>query len=167
VNLPVDKKIVLPYSQAMRKKTRRKIYPLVNPITHAIEGACITDEATLSKLRWTEIAAICAFRIGTATKQEWHELNEMTSIAEVMARAGVGVEVLEVARQAESHLKKAALRFDETGKMELNGFELLTLSDLQEYHDLQRQSVSRGEYWLFIKKMIDLRTSGSPIVEIL
>ena len=91
----------------------------------------------------------------------------MTSIAEVMARAGVGVEVLEVAKQAQAHLKKAALRFDETGKMELNGFELLTLSDLQEYHDLQRQSVSRGEYWLFIKKMIDLKTSGSPIVEVL
>jgi hypothetical protein len=151
----------------MRKKTRRKIYPLVNPITHAIEGACITDEATLSKLRWTEIEAIGAFREGVATKQHWHELNEVASIAEVMARAGVGIEVLAVAKRAEVYLKASAKRFAETGKMSFDLIGVITLSDLQEYHDLQRQSVSRGEYWLFIKKMIDLKTSGSPMVEIL
>jgi hypothetical protein len=64
-------------------------------------------------------------------------------------------------------LKASTKRFAETGKMSFDAMGVITLSDLQEYHDLQRQSVSRGEYWLFIKKMIDLRTSGSPIVEII
>ena len=151
----------------MKKRTRRKIYPLVNPITHAIEGACITDEATLSKLRTTELQAIDAFRRGVATQQHWHELNEMASIAELMARSGVGIEVLAVAKYAETHLKEAVFRYRETGVMSFKGLGVITLKDLQEYHDLQRQSVSRGEYWLFIKKMIDLRTSRAPLVEIL
>jgi len=91
----------------------------------------------------------------------------VASIAEVMARAGVGIEVLAVAKRAEVYLKASAKRFAETGKMSFDLMGVITLSDLQEYHDLQRQSVSRGEYWLFIKKMIDLKTSGSPMVEIL
>jgi len=157
----------MPYIHPMRKSTRRKVYPLINPITHAIEGACVVDEKKLLQMRKVECDAIEAFRTGRATQQEWHELNEMASLAEVMAIKGVGIEVLAVVKEAEIYLKEAVLRFRKTGKMGFSGRGLTTLIDLQEYHDLQRQSISRGEYWLFIKKMIDLRTGRAAIVQVL
>ena len=39
----------------MRKKTRRKVWALVNPIQHAIEGAAITPEDKLNQLQLREL----------------------------------------------------------------------------------------------------------------
>ncbi len=84
-----------------------------------------------------------------------------------MATDGMGVEVLDAAKKAEDCLKDAAKRFAETGKMSLEVAGVITLNDLQEYHDLQRQSVSRAEYWVYIKKMLDLRRSKAPRVKVI
>lgn len=151
----------------MKKRTRRKIYPLVNTILHAIEGASLIDDAKIHKMRRREHDAIEAFRVGKATNQDWHELNDMASLTEVMAIDGVGGEALEVVKQAELHLKEALLRYRKIGKFGFSGPGLTTLIDLQEYHDLQRQMVSRGEYWSYIQKMINLRKSRAPNVEVL
>lgn len=118
-------------------------------------------------MRANDLAAIEAFRTGKAGAQEWQDLNEMASLSEVMASAGVGIEVLEVSLAAQVHLKEANLRYKATGKMGFSGPGLTTLADLQEYHDLQRQAVTHGDYWNFVKKMIDLKTSGSPLVDVL
>lgn len=167
MNLSVDIVAFVSYIWCMRKSTRRKIYRLVNPITYAIEGASLLSKEHQNKMRANELSAIEAFRTGKAGMQEWQDLNEMTSLSEVMARAGVGIEVLEVSLAAQVHLKEANIRFKATGKMGFSGIGLTTLIDLQEYHDLQRQTATHGEYWNFIKKMIDLKTSGSPIVDVL
>lgn len=42
----------------MRKKCRRKVWALVNPIQHAIEGAAITPEDKLNQLQLREMAAV-------------------------------------------------------------------------------------------------------------
>lgn len=44
-----------------RKHCRRKVYPLVNPIARAMEGAAITPDNLLDKLRLQELSAIDAF----------------------------------------------------------------------------------------------------------
>jgi hypothetical protein len=151
----------------MKKRTKRKIYPLVNTITFAIEGARVIDEDMLAKVRWLEIEAIHAFRTGEATRAHWNQLNDMASLGELMAMDGMGVEVLGVARKAEDFLRDAAKRFAETGKMSFEAAGVITLNDLHEYHDLQRQSVSRAGYWLYVKKMLDLRRSKAPMVKII
>lgn len=151
----------------MKKSTRRKVYKLVNPITYAIEGASLISKARQNKMRANELAALESFRTGKAGMQEWQDLNEMASLSEVMARAGVGIEVLDVSLAAQVHLKEANLRYKATSKMGFSGLGLTTLTDLQEYHDLQRQAVTHGDYWNFIKKMIALKTSGSPLVDVL
>lgn len=40
----------------MKKQCRRKVWPLLNPVTHAIQGAAITDTASLNKLRMASVA---------------------------------------------------------------------------------------------------------------
>jgi hypothetical protein len=151
----------------MRKSTRRKIYPLINPIEHAIEGASFMSQNKQASMRANEIAAIEAFRVGKAGLQQWHDLNEMASLSEVMARAGVGVEVLAVSLAAQIYLKEASNRYKTMGKMGFSGVGLTTLIDLREYHDLQRQVVTHGDYWNYIKEMINLKKSGSPLVQVL
>lgn len=40
----------------MKKQRRRKIWALVNPIQHAIEGATITPESKLNQLKIRELS---------------------------------------------------------------------------------------------------------------
>lgn len=135
----------------MRKRTVRKVWALINPITHAIDGAVITPEKELDRLRLRELANIDSFRYGRATLADWSELVALMNIAEAMAKSGVGVEVLSVCMQAQDHLVESAARFQRTGKMGATGPALQCWQDLYEYHDLQRTSVARSEYERYIK----------------
>jgi len=130
----------------MRKKTRRKVYALVNPITYAIEGACITPPEMLAGLRLRELSAIDAFAHGKATLREWKDLGDMLNLAETMGMRGIGPEVLPVCKAAQFELVSAAERFERTGKMGLTGPGLTLMRDLFDYHDLQRSSVPRSTY---------------------
>jgi hypothetical protein len=78
----------------MRKQTRRKIYALVNPVEYAITGASITDDASLSILRKKEDGSYEAFRTGSATKQDWNNINAVCNLAESMAASGIGEEAV-------------------------------------------------------------------------
>lgn len=148
----------------MRKRTKRKVWALVNPIQHAIEGAAITPDTYLDKLRIIELAALEAFRTGKATLREWRDINAMNNVAETMARAGIGVEVLSICMQAQDHLIESAKRFERIGKMGASGPALQCWRDLYDYHDLQRISVSRGEYETMIRKTTDRVRSKAPEV---
>ncbi len=148
----------------MRKKTRRKVYALVNPITHAIEGATITPSTELDKLRLRELAALENFRTGRATLQDWSDVNAMNNLAETMSRHGIGVEVLSICMQAQDHLVDSAKRFERIGKMGATGTALQVWRDLYEYHDLQRTSVCRSEYERMIQKTGDRLRSKAPEV---
>ena len=81
-----------------RKKCRRKVWALIDPIAHAIAGAAITDTASLDKLRMLELSAIEAFAKGRATPDDWRALADMLNVCETMARDGIGPEALEPSR---------------------------------------------------------------------
>jgi hypothetical protein len=51
----------------MRKSCKRKVYALVNPISMAIEGACVTDEQRLEQLASRELQAIQDMTTGKGT----------------------------------------------------------------------------------------------------
>lgn len=151
----------------MRKRTVRRHYELVNPLTFAMEGASLISEEKKNKLRFRELAAIDAFVKGKAGLQEWHDINSMLSVAETMAKAGVVVEVLDACKSAQAHLIDAARRFESTGRMGLTGLGIQAMRDLYEYHDLQRSSVILREYENFIQKAVNKVRSKSPdVVEI-
>lgn len=154
--------------EAMKKKTRRKIYDTsINPIRHAIEGASITDEKILKSLMDKEEASLKAFRNGSATRHDWESINAVAALAESMASAGIGPEVMLFVKIAEMHLLDAQRRFEELGKMGSTGPGLESFQDIIEYHHLQRQSVSRSEYERHIKRVTDMVKSRSPNIKFL
>ena len=136
----------------MRKKCRRKVYSTaINPIAHAIAGACVADIESLNKLRAGEVSALEAMKNGTADTQDWKTLVDMMNIAEMMGKNGIGPEVLQHCEVATKELYDAAKRYEKTKRMGLSGIGLRALGDIMEYHDLQRTSVPRSTY----ERMID------------
>lgn len=150
----------------MRKRTKRKVYALVNVIQHAMEGAALVDGKPLEDLRTRELLALEAFRSGTATPNDWRSISAMVNIAEVMAKKGVGPEAIEVCREAELQLLDDHVRFEKTGKMGTTAGGLTAYREVYEYHDLQRTSISRAEYERWIKKTADILKSGQDVVHL-
>jgi hypothetical protein len=130
----------------MRKQCKRKVYQLIDCVSHAIAGAGITTDDCLKQLKDKELAAIEAMRTGNATVYTWQELVDMNNICQVMARNGIGPEALVDCMIAEIELKHAAKRFESTGRMLLTGPGLKAINEVLEWHQLQRTSVSRSEY---------------------
>ena len=152
----------------MRKKCKRKVYPLLNTLAHGIAGAAVADDAALNKLRLCELSAIDSLTKGKGTPSDWRWAADFLNIAETMAKHGIGPEVLPYCEKAQEALLEAKERFDKTGKMGLSGAGIRAVKDLWEYHDLQRTSVARSEYERMIQKTINhVRSHGKDVVEVL
>lgn len=152
----------------MRKRCRRRVWSTdINPIAHAIAGACVTDIESLNQLRKNELKSLEAMKSGEAGVQEWQILTDMMNIAETMGRSGIGPEVLDHCEIANEALFRAAKRYEATKKMGLSGEGLRALGDIMEYHDLQRTSVSRSTYEKMIEKTKNyLRSHGKYVTHI-
>lgn len=148
----------------MRKQTRRKVYQLVNPISYAIEGATITPDDILDKLRQRELTSIEAFRMGQADLADWKMINDMANLCEVMSKSGIGPEALEAAERTHEYLLEAYHRYNKTKRMGTSGLGLVAFRDCYEYHDLQRQSISRSVYEQMLTKTMNQIRSKSPDV---
>lgn len=151
----------------MRKKTKRKVYDRVCPITHAIVGASVTDEETLNVLRKKEQGSLEAFRTGVAEKKDWNNINTVAQLAESMAQANIGPEVMVVVKIAEMHLLEAKERFMRIGKMGTTGLGLQAMKDLLEYHELQRTAVSRSVYETHVNRVRNMIQGKSPKIKFL
>tara|TARA_R110000868_G_scaffold409618_1_gene695482 strand:+ start:462 stop:920 length:459 start_codon:yes stop_codon:yes gene_type:complete len=151
----------------MRKKCRRKVYQLLDCVSHAIAGAAITTDEQLKLLKDKELAAIEAIRTGNATVYTWQELVDMNNICQVMARQGIGPEALVDCMIAEIELKHAAKRFEATGRMLLTGTGLRAINEVLEWHHLQRTSISRSEYERMIDKTRNKLRSRSKDVTVI
>jgi hypothetical protein len=152
----------------MRKQTRRKIWDTsICPVTHAIAGAAIADKESLDILRKKEDDSMAAFRSGTATKHDWNNINSVVRLAESMAAADIGPEVMVHVKIAEMHLLDAQERFKRIGKMGSTALGLQSFQDIIEYHELQRTSVSRSVYEEHIKRITDMIRSKSSKINFL
>ena len=151
-----------------RKVCKRKKWALVNPITHAIEGACITSQADCNQLLMTELSALEAMVHGQGTLQEWSDLKGVLNLCSIAAkRHGVGHEAIESCDKAQQALIQAARRFESTGSMGLSGEGIQALRDVIEWHDLQRRSIPRSQYELIIRDAMNRVKSKAPeVVEI-
>ena len=158
----------MPFSaETMRKRTKRKVWNLIDPITHSIVGAAITQRDKLDKLRTLEYAALDAITRGKGTITDWRTLVDVLNLSEMMGKSGIGPEVLPICEKAQESLHKAAMRFQETKKMGLDGQGIQAIRDLIEYADLQQSSISRSEFERYIKKTKDyIRSHGDKVVEI-
>ena len=154
-------------AETMRKRTKRKHWNLIDPIAHGIVGAAITPRATLDKLRFLEYAALDAITKGMGTVQDWRTLVDVLNLSEVMGKAGLGPEVLPVCAKAQEALHKAAMRYQETMRMGLDGPGIQAIRDLIEYADLQQGSISRAEFERYVQKTRNyIKSNSDRVVEI-
>ena len=152
----------------MRKQTRRKIWDTsINPVTHAMVGASVTDDESLEILRKKERDSMEAFRSGAAKPSDWNNINAVVQLAESMAAANIGPEVMVHVKIAEMHLIDAHDRYKRIGKMGSTGPGLQSFQDIIEYHELQRTAVSRSVYESHIKRVTDMIRSKSPKIRFL
>jgi hypothetical protein len=150
-----------------RKKTKRKHWNLIDPLTHAIVGAAITQRDKLDKLRMLEYSALEAITKGQGTVGDWRTLVDVLNLSEMMGKHGVGPEVLPICEKAQASLHKAAMRYQETMRMGLDGEGIKAIRDLIEYADLQQGSISRSEFERYIQKTKDhIRSNSNLVVEI-
>lgn len=151
----------------MRKTTKRKRWNLLNPIIHALTGAAITERHLLDKLRLTELSALEAMTKGQGTVADWRTLVDVLNLAEMFAKEGIGGEVLPICEKAQDGLHKAALRYQETLRMGLDGLTIDALRHLIEYADLQQGSVPRSEFERLVEKTRNyIKGNGNRVVEI-
>lgn len=154
-------------AETMRKRTKRKVWNLIDPLTHAIVGAAITQRDKLDKLRTLEYAALDAITRGKGTITDWRTLVDVLNLSEMMGKSGIGPEVLPICEKAQESLHKAAMRFQESGRLGLDGIGIQAIRELLEYADLQQSSISRSEFERYIKKTKDyIRSHGDKVVEI-
>jgi len=149
----------------MRKKVKRKVWALIDPLTHAITGAAITQRDKLDKLRMLEYSALDAITKGQGTIHDWRTLVDVLNLSETMARNGIGKdEVLPVCQKAQEALHQAALRFQSTKRMGLSGKGIQAVRDLIQYADLQQSSISRSEFERYIQKTKNYIKSNNNLV---
>lgn len=148
----------------MRKKTKRKVYKLVNPIDHAIEGAALVEKHRLDTLRLIELTAIEAFAKGKATLQDWQRMAAMLNVCETMATEGIGREALEACERLQAALIDSQQRYEKTRKMGITGLGLQAMRDVYEYADLQRQSIDLSTFERMIDKTMRKISGKAPEV---
>ena len=153
----------------MRKRTKRKVWALIDPLTHALTGAAITQRDKLDKLRMLEYSALEAMIKGQGTVTDWRTLVDVLNLSETIARCGVGKdEVLPVCEKAQKALHEAAVRFQSSKRMGLSGEGIQSIRDLIQYADLQQSSISRSEFERYIKKTKDyIKSNNDLVVEII
>ena len=121
----------------------------------------------MDKLRLLEYSALDALIKGSGTVQDWRTLVDVLNLSEMMGKNGVGPEVLPICQTAQDSLHKAAMRYQETMRMGLDGQGIQAIRDLIEFADLQQSSISRSEFERYIQKTKDyIRSHGDKVVEI-
>ena len=152
----------------MKKQCKRKVRPLIyNPIGYVIDGARITSDRVLDKLRMLELGSLESMKSGAGTITDWSHLTDMVNLAEQFAKDGVGIEVMEYCQIAQAAMIETAEYYEQTKTMKLSDAGLYALREVYAYHDLQRQSVSRAQYESMINKMVlRLRSKGRDVVEV-
>ena len=93
----------------MRKKTKRKIWNLIDPITHALTGAAITQREKLNQLRMLEYSALDSMTKGSGTVTDWRTLVDILNLSEMMGKNGIGPEVLPICEKAQKNLQQGRL----------------------------------------------------------
>ena len=130
-------------------------------------GAAITQRDKLDKLRLLEYSALDALTKGSGTVQDWRTLVDVLNLSEMMGKNGVGPEVLPICQTVQDSLHKAAMRYQETMRMGLDGQGIQAIRDLIEFADLQQSSISRSEFERYIQKTKDyIKSHGDKVVEI-
>ncbi len=146
----------------MRKKgaPRRKWDLISNPVQVAMENSAITSPKRNSEHAAIEVRSIEAFARGEGSIQAWVDIVHMANVAEIMAKNGIGIEVIPLVADAQVQLCDAYVRRKETNVWNMSPTQIYLLRELREYHELQRLSVTYGQYREFMRKSDNVSKTG-------
>lgn len=114
-----------------------------------------------------EYSALEAITKGQGTIADWRTLVDVLNLSEMMGKGGIGPEVLPICEIAQASLHKAAIRYQETLQMGLDGQGIKAIRELIEYADLQQSSIPRSEFEKYIMKTKNyIKSHGDKVVEI-
>lgn len=131
----------------MKKSTRRKVwYAKGSGIEIAIQGATITSEVDLDKLRMLELSAISTFATGCATSVELAHVSGMMNLTKTMSTMGIGREALPACAALKAILVEIHQRMRVTGTAGATDSELEAMSEVYKFHEAQRKAVDRRTY---------------------
>lgn len=148
----------------MKKKSKPRRWPKnQNAVALAMEHACLISEKRNDQYRLVELDAMASLRSGHFSHGQWNTLIAITNLSEVLAKAGIGVEVVEIAKQAEIALAQVRMRFKMTAEWKATPEEIDAVSELQQYHNLQRTSIPYGDYCRFSAKAKQMQASGAAV----
>lgn len=139
----------------MKKRTKRKVRPLLNPLHLAMTRVRGLSDGVLCDLRLMELSSIDAIATGIGDQKDISMLSGMAKLSEMMAGQGIGVEGLQVAIDAQVAIESIVERQNRLGKVGASMAELDALRSAFEVHDAQRQMLSHGEYEKFLKNVIN------------
>lgn len=152
----------------MKKKTRRKVwYAKGSGIEIAIQGATITSEADLDRLRMLELSAIETFAKGQATRVEFGHIADMMNLAMTMTTMGIGREAMPACDALQAGLIEIQSRWKTTKKLGVTAANLKAMREVFVYHDEQRKAIDRSTYERAITTCSNRIRSAHPSPKVL
>jgi hypothetical protein len=150
-----------------RKRCRRTVWALINPITHAMTGAAITSTALLDQQRLMELSALEQFKKGVPSQDDWRIFADVSNVAFVMGESGIDPEVQTLCAQADAMLEACFLRYKKHSTIGRVAGEYEALAALWARHDQQRSGISRAAYDAAITKTANKIRGASPDVKVM
>lgn len=130
-----------------RKACKRKVRALnSNIINYVVESACLIPYSDFDRLRIMELGQIESLATGVGTIADLKGLTECLNLCETMADMNIGPEAKPACDAAQAAILAIMRRFERWKKIEATPNEIQALRDVYQFHDLQRQSISRGQY---------------------
>jgi hypothetical protein len=141
----------------MKKQTRRKVWPLVSPIDHAMASASVMPAAERGKLIARSDAAAGALQFGTFTAQHWRDLADAFNIAEALARPPVNIanDHADKFDAAQKELFALSEQFRDRGTWTPRGTQLQVIKDALFIHEIQMNNVGQGELERAVQRLIN------------
>ena len=144
----------------MKKPFKSKYSKVQNPVLVAMTNAApITDERN-EAWRREENDAMDAMALRRGNNIHWSRLVRMANVAEVMAKAGIGIEVVPVAAEAQVVLAQVHERCRATGRWEMDMDEIHVMRELSEYHNLQRTAIPYGQFMQCFNRVVNIQKTG-------
>lgn len=152
----------------MKKKPFKSRYSrITNPVTVALQNAAtISDEINAAWVR-EELDAIDAMALRRGNPDHWSHLARMINLAEIMAKKGVGPEVIPVAAEAQVLLARVHMHWKKTGVWEMDMDQVHVMREAHQWHNLQRTAVSYGEYKRYFHYFVTSKAEHQTASEIL
>jgi hypothetical protein len=130
-----------------RKKTKRKVWPLIDPIEHAAYQASTLSVAEWNRQMTPIIAAVDLLRQGNWEHENWSPLfeclNRIESITKLQRVSDQGL-----IDDAQAAYTNALLRREKTGACALKAGELATLREVVEVYGSLLKEISHAQFQL-------------------